>query len=354
MTLPSFLTRIHNAAGPLLDGIAESELGERLASASVVIEIDEARASDPGHRAAYRLAVNLAARLYPRLALEAPADLASEARDLALSINPGCELGSPGDLPLRLSLGAAEPSPERVVVSASGWSLSVDEACPDEMAPAMPPAAMAAAALGVGELFRALFADRLAHGRSEPSPFALNLLSLGEDVDAPPLPEEIEIGSVHLAGCGAVGQAAAATLRELPVSGTLYAVDHEPLDEGNLQRYLLSGQEDVGTSKPTLIVRAFEGHLLTVEPVPTRWGADSRSAPGREPCSPLSTRSRAESSCRQACLAKPSTPGPSPRTSVYPDTRPSGWTPASPAWGGPAEHSRAKASGSPRRSARVS
>jgi hypothetical protein len=149
-------------------------------------------------------------------------------------------------------------------------------------APALAPVAMAAAALASGELFRALFADSLPKGRSCPTPFSLDLLTLGKSRDSPPLPEEIELGTIHLAGCGAIGQAAAATLRRLPVSGTLYAVDYDPLDEGNLQRYLLAGASDVGSSKPGLIERTFADHPLRVEPVATKWGADSRTAPGRE------------------------------------------------------------------------
>ena len=72
---------------------------------------------------------------------------------------------------------------------------------------------MAAAALGMGELFRALFADRLPQGRTDPAPFAISLLTLDKPSEAPPVPLEVELGTVHLAGCGAVGQAFVAALR---------------------------------------------------------------------------------------------------------------------------------------------
>lgn len=67
----------------------------------------------------------------------------------------------------------------------------------------------------------------------------------------------------------------------MPLSGTLHAVDHDPLDKGNLQRYLLAGSADVRASKPSLIKRALAGTELKVEQVPTLWGADARTAPGR-------------------------------------------------------------------------
>jgi len=280
MTLPPFLTRIQNAAGPLLGGIAESELGARLERTSLTIEIDEAQAADAGHHAGCLLAVNLGARLYPRLNLDAPAGLTAEATTLARRINPGCEFGEAPEGGLVLSWCGGEPTARRVTLTADGWNLSLDGTAPSAL-PAAPPAAMAVAALGIGELFRALFGDRLAHPRTAPAPLALNLITLGDPRETPATPETVDLGEVYLAGCGAIGEAAVATLKQLPVTGTLYAVDHDRLDEGNLQRYLQSGAEDVGSPKPELIARALADHPLVVEQVATRWGADERTAPGR-------------------------------------------------------------------------
>jgi len=281
MSLPPFLARIHNAAGPLLGGLSESELGERLDGCSLVLEIDAEAADDPAHRAGYLLAANLGARLYPRLALDATDELTAAARERALSINPGCVFGPPRGRALVLSWRGGEPGADRVTVSADGWNVLIDGVRP-ACSGANPLSAMAAAALGAGELFRALFADRLPHGRAAPEAFAINLVTFGAPAHAPPPADEVDLGTVHLAGCGAVGQAFVAALRELRVTGTLVAVDHECVDEGNLQRYVLSVASDVGTSKPKLIERALADSGVAVEPVEGTWGADERTAPGRE------------------------------------------------------------------------
>lgn len=281
MTLPPFLTRIQNATGPLLGGLGESELGKRLGGTTLSLEIDVDAAEDPSHRAAYLLAVKLGARLYPRIGIDAPEEIVAPAAELARSINPGCTFGPPRGRSLSLSWRGGEPSADRVTVSAKGWTLRIDGKEPAE-AGANPLAALAGAALGVGELFRALFADRLPHGRKEPAPFALNLVTLETTEDSPHLPGEIDLGTVHLAGCGAIGQAFVTALRELPVKGNLVAVDHETVDEGNLQRYLLSDADDIGVAKPVVIERALADSRLEVTPVESSWGADERSAPGRE------------------------------------------------------------------------
>lgn len=280
VSLPLFLSRVQNAAGPLLGGLSESELGDRLEATTLVLEIDHDAGEDAANRAGFLLAVNLGARLYPRLGIDAGEALTEEATALARSINPGCEFGPPRRRELVLTWRGGKPAAERVTVSAQGWGAILDGE-DSARAGANPLAAMAAAALGIGELFRALFADRLPHGRIGPAPFTLDLLTLGTPTDCPPLPADVDLGTVHLAGCGAIGEAFVAALRELPVSGTLVAVDHEEVDEGNLQRYLLAGVTDVGVAKPTLVGRALEGTRLAVEPVATRWGADERTAPGR-------------------------------------------------------------------------
>ena len=282
MSLPLFLSRVQNAAGPLLGGLSESELGERLEGTTLVLEIDHDAAEDAANRAGFLLAVNLGARLYPRLGIDAGEALSADAVALARSINPGCEFGPSRGRELVLTWLGGEPAAERVTACAQGWAAVIDGEDPAQVG-ANPLAAMTAAALGIGELFRALFADRLPHGRIEPSPFTLDLLTLAEPAESPPpLPGKIDLGTVHLAGCGAIGEAFVAALRELPVTGTLVAVDHEDVDEGNLQRYLLVGISDVGVAKPALVERALEGTRLSVEPVASRWGADERTAPGRE------------------------------------------------------------------------
>jgi hypothetical protein len=277
MTLPPFLHRITAAAAPLLPGLDETAIGERLEATTVALRTDAATAVLRGHRAGYLFAVNLAARLYPHLVLDAPGDLAAEAAELARRIHPGVTIDEgTADVDLLWRPGAA--GPKQVTVACDGWLVRIDHDDP-AFAATSGAVALAAAALGMSQVFRAVFTDELALGRAAARPWALHLVTLRAEGPDLPLPGEADLGTVHLAGCGAIGQAAAAALAELPVRGLLIAVDPDPLDLGNLQRYILSFADDVDLDKPALIERA-HGTALDVDPVIGRWGDDDRSGVG--------------------------------------------------------------------------
>lgn len=278
MTLPPFLHRIAAAAAPLLGGLDETAIGARLEATTVALRTDAATAAVPGHRAGYLFAVNLAARLYPHLLLDAPADLAAETAALARRIHADVTVdhGEP-DAELLWRPGVAGPA--QVTVACDGWLVRIDQ---DDatFGPSPGAVALAAAALGMSQVFRAVFATDLELGRTAARPWSLHLVTLGDEGPDVPVPDEVDLGTVHLAGCGAIGQAAAAALAELPVRGRLVAVDPDPLDAGNLQRYVLSFADDVDQDKPGLIERALAGTAIDVDPVISRWGDDERSGVG--------------------------------------------------------------------------
>jgi hypothetical protein len=282
MTLPRFLHRIADAAGPLLPGLERSAIGDRLEEVVVALRINEATAALDGHATGYLYATNLAARLYPHVILDAPAPLRDCAVELATGIHPGVEVAdTTRDADVELLWCPAAADATHITVSCDGWLVGIDL----DDAPGGPTAgavAMVAAALAMSQVFRAVFAGELETLRTRAIPWTLHLVTLGPDGPPLPLPEPVDLGVVHLAGCGAIGEAAAAALATLPVGGTLVAVDHDTIDLGNLQRYVLTRDDDVGKDKPALIERALEHSSLEVVPVTTRWGEDDRSGAGAE------------------------------------------------------------------------
>lgn len=282
MSLPRFHSRIANALGPLAD--SSGKLMTRLSGAGVTLEMDERTANLPAHVAGFLLAVNLCSRLYPRLYLRAPTNLQRQAAELALRINPACEIETSKSEGERLLWGGATPTESTVTVSADGWLVLLDHTTEKGSPEANPLTTLAAAALGVSELFRTVFKDFLPSGRTGPHPALLNLMTLDESRDAlPELPRAIDLGTVHLAGVGAVGQAMLYALNQIPTAvGRLIAIDPETIALSNLQRYVLTMDSDVGMSKALIAQRTFAGRRLDIVPVETVWGADARSTSGVE------------------------------------------------------------------------
>lgn len=285
MALPRFFERALDAASGLPVSVGRDGFAERIGASSIALRAADAVADDPAHRAGFLLAANLAARLYPAMRVDAPAPLADAAADLIRAINPLADIDlGPGDATVGLDYGRCAHDERSVSVTAAGWAAALSLPDPT-LVPAAAPAALAAATLGMAEVFRIVVGDMLPPARGRRSePAVLDLLSWS-DVRAEhvPLAPQLDLGRTHLAGAGAVGEAAVLTLSTVPVSGTLFVIEPEALDLSNLQRYVLAVDSDIGadseTRKIALVERALDGHGLAVEGVPTRWGADDRSGP---------------------------------------------------------------------------
>jgi hypothetical protein len=87
MSLPRFYTRVADAIGPIA-ALDPSALAEHLGTTVVAVHAPPSASDDAAGREAALLAVNLAARLYPRLHLSGPTTWTHAAAALATAINP--------------------------------------------------------------------------------------------------------------------------------------------------------------------------------------------------------------------------------------------------------------------------
>lgn len=288
MSLPRFFSRVADAIQPVA-GISAAELAEHLGDTTVAIHAPSSATDSRADSDAAWLAVNLAARLYPRLHISGPAAWIDSATTLAAAINPAADIDTATHPPASASAvtldWASDPARSArgpiVTVSADAWNACVDpqEARPQQ--PAAPLAALAAATLGVSEIFRVVFAQALGErGRRGRQPGGFNLITNGEPADVAPVSTSApELPEAHLVGAGAVGQACLLALRASGIPARLTVVDPQPIELSNLQRYVLTADGDVGTAKTDLAVSATHDTAMTVIPVPTAWGADRRSGP---------------------------------------------------------------------------
>ncbi|GAB3662538.1 hypothetical protein GCM10027596_24190 [Nocardioides korecus] len=352
MALPEFFARVADSLRPVAD-VDPDALASKLDGVRVRIELVSPEAgARSAFMLACNLAARLYPRIITTSTLAPPQapldgadagtdsdeDVADVARQLILKINPHAQAdtdsfaideasatrathpddeeaaeGPPSaaatsirDVFVRIgvpqpSSGRADPSSAEteagVVVDASGWNVIVDPTEPGtdaeagDQQPGHPLAWLAAAAIGMAEVFRTVFAEELGpKGRTCPQPGGLNLLTTAP-VDPGSVPAEaetdldvsatIDLGEVHLVGAGAIGQAAAYAISHLNATGILHVIDPETITLSNLQRYLLTDASSVSAVKADLVRDALTtpatatpgvNATLEVRPLKGRWG----------------------------------------------------------------------------------
>ncbi|RYB88661.1 hypothetical protein EUA06_19370 [Nocardioides glacieisoli] len=363
MALPAFFSRVADSLRPVAN-VDPDTLADKLHDVRLHLDVVS---QDDGAKGAFLLACNLAARLYPVIDLRPShgssrdETLTHQARDLIRAINPDADillatrngaasLGEAEDEPghdhepgrdgsddtglavsLRLGvsfsrnaghIGTTQPSAQDrlVEVSARGWTVAVDPAegwdrldDGTSAEPGHPLAWLAAAAFGMSEVFRIVFAAELGdRGRTGRQAGGIDLLTAAPvDVDAPasspfgeaadttavatseapssadegPVPiaeaEPVDLGEFFLVGGGAIGQAAALALSEVDAVGVMHVVDPETVTLSNLQRYVLTRAKDVGAVKVDLMQEAVKNNAfglagaasrLEIKPLRGKWG----------------------------------------------------------------------------------
>lgn len=251
VSFPSFLSRIEDSLLYAAPHIAGRELLERLEEVTVELLLD---GTQP---VAAELMVELAARLYPRIALAGDKGLVDSAEAQLRMINPQVDLASPSTDSHTVHVGPRTDA----AISIGAAGLCIGTAHRGEE-PAAATAQVIAASFAMSTLFQRVFADHLPQKSSGDLPVEWTIPG---EINSSGV---VDIGSVHLVGAGAIGQAFVWTLaRSSVAAGSLTVVDPEPLDTSNLQRYVGTQEDDVEVAKVELVRRALER---------SHWQADAR------------------------------------------------------------------------------
>ncbi|MCY4421282.1 MAG: E2 ligase fold family C protein [Gammaproteobacteria bacterium] len=254
MAMPDYFGRNAVAISQALSGLDEKRLEAELSEVCVGITIGPDASGYEG-RALVDLLVRLLARLYPAITIRALQNtkLSEEASNLASRINPCIELS--GAPTVEIVIGKTRirrSAPQRIFAGADGWSGTIStirsQACGDSNNPF---GAGVAACLAAANLFRHIFLPEV--GLNRDSKFLIphaDKISRSVNLNG-------DIGNMVLAGAGAIGNAAAWALARTPLNGSVVVVDHERVDLGNLQRYVLTERNDEGNQKAKFIAKKF-------------------------------------------------------------------------------------------------
>ena len=259
MAIPDYFQRNAVAVSQVISGLDEQRLASRLADVCIGVTIGADAGGDEG-RATADLLVRLLVRLYPSIIIrdEGAGGVGDEVRALARRINPRVDLS--GQPTIGVVVGTARPrwKTDRVVFAGSrGWSGKLSTRGPQGCGASNNPfGAGVAACLAAADVFRHVFLP----GAELGGECEIAVPNVGEratdeeDLDG-------NVGSVVLAGAGAIGNAVAWALSRTRVEGSIEIVDHESMDLGNLQRYVLAERDDEKRPKAPFVAGRFSGKL---------------------------------------------------------------------------------------------
>jgi hypothetical protein len=255
MGLPDYFARNAVAASQVLAGFDEERLAAVLQNVCVGVTIGADAEDSPEGRALADLVTRIVARLYPTISVrcETRPELADAAMELALRLNPRIDFSEHPTVEIIIGRARATPGVRQVIFAGSnGWKSMISTSSSRTIGETENPfGAGVAACLAAANVFRFIFLRQ----RKLDTDVTFSALSGGGDSANARLYGSL--GEVVLVGAGAIGNAAGWALSRLPMTGLVHIVDHEDVDLGNLQRYVLAERVDEHGEKSTILARYF-------------------------------------------------------------------------------------------------
>ena len=256
MAVAPFFDRIYGAVGMYLS-VSRESLSSKLASITVGMSCGDSL--DENERNISELAINIVARLYPRIAISGDKNTLGHLKAIALGINPEIEFQSSSPPETTISVASSNGA-DSLYPAATGWVAKLSHSGPQESGTANPYASGMAACLACSELFRRVFL------KSSPEPdLSISLLDFGTTTGAAIELKAESIGDVLFIGLGAVGNSAIWALSKDHVTyGHLRLMDPELLTLSNLQRYVLGSMALVGQRKTEIASEALSSTQFSI------------------------------------------------------------------------------------------
>ena len=259
MAIPDYFHRNAIAISQAVSGLDEHQLKSVLDKVCIGVTLGSDAYKHEG-QAILDLLIRLLARLYPSIVIRDKQNhvMEDEAKALARQINPNIELS---DRPTHEIVIGTVPKQERglktVFIGSNGWTANLSthnpQGCGDTNNPY---GAGIAACLAAAELFRSVFLTKAELSGDYVFTFPI-IIERDDDIGN----ISGNIGNIVLAGAGAIGNSVAWALSRTDVNGLIEIIDHESVDLGNLQRYILAKRDDEHMPKSSLISSEFTGAL---------------------------------------------------------------------------------------------
>lgn len=277
MGFAPYFAKNASAAQSLLNNIGSDALKAVLEGEVVMLAFDRSGATAEG-AVLLDLVIRIVARLYPRLVIHSITDgMARKVKALerqAMAINPNLTVADPvssatraivvGATPLRGSFTSLK---FLTYAGSDNWLAAVSQHRPMVSGTSRNPfGAGLAACLATANLFRSVFAKQIGEATlDEEAVYSAWSVEPATPFSPNPPLREFDIGVVHLAGAGAIGNGFLWALSASPARGHLHVLDDEAVDATNIQRYVMCDDRDRRLAKIKVAARAFKDRKSKVQ-----------------------------------------------------------------------------------------
>lgn len=273
-----YFDRAVQAATHVLGGLDQSAFLNKVNQHRVAIAFDSIVKTSEG-AASLDLLIRLIARFYPFISLcpleNGCEEILSSSKKLSRLINPKIaisqKLSAATDVIVIGKTTISVRANQKILyVGSNGWIARLSRHKPVSSGNSDNPiGAGMAACLAAANIFRGIFTSAAFDDE-----LTLSALDLDPTSTTPlnPSIDKLKIGQVFLIGAGAIGNGFLWGLRNSKLSGSIVVVEHDAIDLGNLQRYVLTARKDEKKLKATLVEDLFRDHRsISVNCVPNKW-----------------------------------------------------------------------------------
>jgi molybdopterin/thiamine biosynthesis adenylyltransferase len=210
-------------------------------------------------------------------------DLSASLSEFAANIDPSLLVArrvESNELDALVAIGSSQLTSDfNVTINSEGWLAELtQDATLDYVAKDNNPiGASVASAFAGAEVFKEILRQLGSTNRAVKKKTQHILFSaLDYSVDSknplnPALPQRVDIGETFLVGAGAVGSSLVFTLKYIEqMQGSLTVIDHDRIDETNLNRYLIACHDDIGRPKVN-VAASFLKSGVRAQPIPMRY-----------------------------------------------------------------------------------
>src|ERR1041385_856246 len=272
MALANFLDKAALNAAQILNNYDRTEFETTLIHTEIAIVFGQNAALTHEGRSALDMLMRLLARLYPNICvidLTENKKQESVLKTIAKSINP--QINFAHDNPnIYIAVGDVNYDFNNACtffIGASGWAAKFSTRQTLEFGSSKNPfGGGCAACFAAANIFRQVFKDQLPHGQLD-SDFSFSALRFIKNPDSL---EEVNLDKVYikkmsLFGVGAIGNGFLWALKNTPeLAGQLNVIDGQKIDLSNLQRYVLTTQDDIEKWNVDLGKKLFDGSAIEV------------------------------------------------------------------------------------------